>query len=279
MIHILFYGNCQLGAVYNTLKLSTDNYNVINIQCFTTTVDKEEFTRIIKKCDIIITQPIQDNYLGVDYLSTNYIINNANNNCKIIMFDSCYFNFYHFDLTYKSFNNCILKEPHDYHYNNMIECYKNNYSEEHYIANYVNNIDLKTYEELNIIAEDGLNQLKYRYDTNKELYNNEKVIVISIYEFVKNNYKSKLLFYSMNHPSKYVFHYICEQIINYTQIIAEIDYNADPLSCVKCILYKCIQKNVDFDTSNHIPTMPSASGVHNITNLYYATYKEINYHE
>jgi hypothetical protein len=256
-----------------------DEYKIFNIPCFTITLSKVEFTDIIKKCDIIVTQPINDNYLGVDYLSTNYIINNANTNCKIIIFDSCYFNFYHFDLTYKTFNHNILHDPIDYHYNNMIDCYLNNYSEKHYIQNYVNNEDLKTCEELNAIAENGLNELHRRYNVNKELYNNQKVILISIYEFVKNNYKSQLLFYSMNHPTKYLFHYICEQIVNYTQISAVIDYNIDLLNTPKCILYKCIQKHVNFDISKHPPLTKEKYDVNNITQLYYNTYKELNYHE
>ena len=77
MKHILFYCNCQTSAVCNTLQFSTNDYNIFNIPCFSITLDKLEFTEIIKKCDIIVTQPINDNYLGVDYLSTNYIINNA----------------------------------------------------------------------------------------------------------------------------------------------------------------------------------------------------------
>lgn len=279
MKNILFYGNCQTGAVCNTLRLSSDNYKIFNIPCFSITLNKSEFTDIINKCDIIVTQPINDNYLGVDYLSTNYVINHANSKCKIIIFDSCYFNFYHFDLTYKPYNGSILHEPCDYHYNNMIECYQKNYSEEYYIKNYVNNEDLKTCEELNDIATNGLNELQRRYDVNKELYNNANVVIISIYEFVKNNYKSRLLFYSMNHPSKYLFHYICEQIINHTQISAGIDYNIDVLNTPKCILYKCIQKHVHFDISKNIPVTKDYHDNSNIAKLYFTTYKQINYHE
>ena len=112
-INILFYGNCQLYACFKTLNLS-DKYNVSNIECWKNKINKNNFTNIIKSSDIIITQSINDNYRNVDYLSTNYIIKNKKLNCKLIIFDSCYFNFYYFDLTYKMFNNDILRKLSNY---------------------------------------------------------------------------------------------------------------------------------------------------------------------
>ena len=119
-MNILFYGNCQLTAIYKTLNLS-NNYKQYNICCWATDYNKEQFTNIINCCDIIITQPINDNYRDQEHLSTSYIINNSKNNCKIIIIDSCHFDFYYIDLTYKFFNNEILKIPHDYHYDNIID--------------------------------------------------------------------------------------------------------------------------------------------------------------
>jgi TRAP-type uncharacterized transport system substrate-binding protein len=86
----------------------------------------------------------------------------------------------------------------------MIECYNNGHSPEYYINNFVNNLDLKTSEELDKIAGDSLNELYNRYVNNKGKYNgnNNNIHFISIYEYVKQNYKEKLLFYSMNHPTK-----------------------------------------------------------------------------
>ena len=44
-INILFYGNCQLIAVTQTLKFSS-KFNVHNYECFSTEISKEEFTNI-----------------------------------------------------------------------------------------------------------------------------------------------------------------------------------------------------------------------------------------
>ncbi len=271
MQNILFYGNCQTTAIKETLCLHSDQFQIFNVHCWNNNYDKETFTNIINNSDIIITQSIQDNYRDVEYLSTSYIINNAKQNCKIILFDSCYFDFYYFDLTYKQFNNDVLHIPSDYHYNKMIECYCNNIN---YIENYVNNIELKTSEELDKIANDSLNELQKRYNMNREKYN-ENIFIISIYDFVKTNYKNKLLFYSMNHPTKYVIQYICEEIIKHLNILNTINYNIDVLNDPKCIIYKCIQKNVNFNIDEHLPLLANKTNVEEITQLYFDTYRNI----
>jgi hypothetical protein len=275
-MNILFYGNCQLQSILQTLNLSRE-YNIFHVECWKEHIVEEYFTNIIKKSDIIITQSICDNYRNVKYLSTTYIIQHKNPNCKLILFDSCHFNFYYFDLTYKSFNNDILHVPIDYHYNNMIECYNNGYSTEYYIKNFVNNLDLKSSEELEKISENSLNELYNRYLNNKEKYKNNNIYIISTYEYIKQNYKEKLLFYSMNHPTKYVIQYICENIIKYLQIKNTINYDIDLLSNPKCILYKCISKNINFDINNHNALTLNNTDINKIAQLYYDTYKKIGF--
>jgi hypothetical protein len=275
MINVLFYGNCQSYAVFRTLNLPT-NYNIKHIACWKTNITEEEFKNTIIESNIIITQPINDNYRDSTYLSTSFIIKHKNSNCKLIIFDSCYFNFYYFDLTYKMFNNDVLHKPIDYHYNGMIECYNTNKSIEYYIDNFVNNMDLKSSEELDELAQISLNELKVRYERNKEKYN-DNAHIIQTYDYIERNYKDKLLFYSMNHPSKYLIQYICEQIVDFLQIQNTINYNIDDLSDTKCILYKCISKNVNFDINNHSALTLNNTDIHKITQLYYNTYSEIGF--
>lgn len=275
-MNILFYGNCQLYAVLKTLNLSS-YYKVYLIECWKQEINKEYFTDIIKKCNIIITQPIHDNYRDVEHLSTSYIKHHKSVDCKLIIFDSCYFDFYYFDLTYKMFDNKMLSKPIDYHYNKMIECFNNNYSIEHYITNFVNNIDLKTFDELETLANNSLNELYNRHIKNIEKYGGNNIYFISTHEYIKENYKNKLLFYSMNHPTKYVIQYICEKIVDILKIENTINYNIDILAGTKCILYKCIAKNVNFDIESHDILTLGISDINKITQLYYDTYKEIGY--
>jgi hypothetical protein len=275
-INILFYGNCQLYSCLKTLNLSSD-YNITLVECWKDEINKEYFTDVIIKSDIIITQSINDNYRDVDYLSTSYIKQFKKLDCKLIIFDSCYFDFYYFDLTYKTVGNDVLHKPIDYHYNKMIECYNNNMSIEHYIDNYVNNLDLKTSEELETIANNSLNDLEDRYKKNKKNYGGDNIYIIPTYNYIKRSYKKKLLFYSMNHPSKYIIQYICEKIIDILQIQNTMNYDIDTLNNPKCILYKCISKVVNFDINDHNPLTLDNTDVSNITQLYYDTYKEIGF--
>jgi len=271
---ILFYGNCQLDAIRKTLAIESSNEQVF-IPCWTTDYDNIKFTSLLTQFDIIITQPIKDNYRDVDYLSTNFILNNISINCKVIIVDSCYFNFYYFDSQYVWVNNDGLHNPIDYHYKQMITCYKTNLSIDDYVNNVVNNENFKTYEELNNIADSGINELYKRYINNKNKYNKPNIYFIPIYEFIKCNYKKKLLFYSMNHPTKYLIQYICEKILQILQIPNSIDYNKDFLDNPRCILYKCIQKHVNFDINQHLPLMLNKTNIYEITKIYLDEYKNI----
>jgi len=188
MINILFYGNCQTGSLIPILNLNCKKYEIKNIPCFLDNIEKNYFLREIQKADIIITQPINPNYRNTDYLHTYFILENCKKTTKVIIFPSLYFDFYYIDLVYKSINNEILKIPSDYHYNNLIECYKNKLDKQYFIENYVNNIDYKNIDELEKIANDSLKELEKRENEIKK-YN---TIIITVSEYIRENYKKKL---------------------------------------------------------------------------------------
>ena len=258
-----------------TLNLHSQNFVEKLIECFSTSINETEFTNLIKEQDIIITQSICNNYRDKPYLSTNFIIQNCKKSCKIIIFDSCYFNFYYFDVTYDLFNTKVmLNQPIDYHYNKMMECYKNNVSVKYYLENIVNNKDLKTKKELENYANESLEELRKRYLESIQKYKiNDNIHIITCYDYIKNNYKDKLLFYSMNHPTKFIIQFICEQIIQILNIDNTIDYNIDTLNFIKCIIYKCIQKVVNFDISDFKPLTCEKQDIKEITELYYNAYR------
>ena len=58
---ILFFGNCQPGAIMSCLNLNK-SYVTHYEACYTSTINKKEFTTLIKEQDIIITQPIAVSY-------------------------------------------------------------------------------------------------------------------------------------------------------------------------------------------------------------------------
>jgi hypothetical protein len=286
-INILFYGNCQLVAVTKTLKLSS-KFNIENHECFTIKLSKEDFTTIIRNADFIITQHIHDNYRDKDYLSTNYIIENKNQNTKMIIIDSLHFDFYYFDVIYHNdSNNVRVREPCDYHYSKMMECYKNRKNIQYYIDNFANNANLKSCEELEEIANNSLSELYRRYLTNKNSFENEdkNIYVITAHDYIKENYKNKLLFYSMNHPSKYTIQNVCSHLMDVFEfennIDYMIDYEGDFLNNPKCILYKCIQKNINFDIDKYNQSIDIWNNkninIKKATELYYLEYHKLGY--
>ena len=89
---VVFIGNCQSRPLARTLNLNC-HVEVVVVNC--NKLNRDEFENLIKQADVIISQPISGKY---NYLSTENVIKHKNKNCKIILYHSCYFTFYHFDI-------------------------------------------------------------------------------------------------------------------------------------------------------------------------------------
>jgi hypothetical protein len=262
MINILFYGNCQLEKVKDILNIQkTSDFNVLFIPCFLTSMTDIEFDSVLKKSDIIITQPITDNYRGMYYLSSNYIVNKCKKDSIIIFVNNCHFDFYYFDLEYNK-NNKENKKLHYFH-KGILECINQNYDFEHYKNMYIENIDLKTFNELKEIYDKSIKELENRYEEMKQ-YSKKNTYFINIIDFIKNNYKDKLLFYTFNHPSKHLLQYIALEIIKILNIKGDINYDIDPFSDERYILYHCIQNIVNFKVKEHTPLIDNKSSIKEI---------------
>lgn len=276
MISVLFYGNCQPDAIRKILCLDPALYHATFLPCYLTDYDESAFLHLVTNSDIIVTQSIQDNYNNKPYLSTSFVLQHAKKHTRIFLFDSCYFHFYYFDLTYVKLDGNRYHAPIDYHYTSMIECYNKKLPVETYVRDYVHNATLKTEEELEAIAERGLKELQDRYMLSKERYERDNVYVFSIHDFVRDNYKKKLLFYSVNHPTKYLFHHLCEEIQTHFGFPKTMDYDLDPLRSIQCILYACIQNHVTFDHTKHAARTLGTSNPAAIAKLYYDTYSKLD---
>lgn len=271
---ILFFGNCQPPAIMKCLNLNK-SYITHYESCYLSTLNKKEFTKLIKEYDVIITQPIKKNYRNLDYLNTAYIINNTNG--IVLIFNSLYFTFYYPDLKYVRQNKKVLNEPASYHYQYMIDYYKKNDTVQNYLDNCVNNSDLISKESLLELANKSINALRSREkDAREEFCKKSNVYFISLADYIEKNYRKKLLFYSMNHPSKYLLQFICENIINILNIDNSIDYTKDPLNKVRCIMYKCLENSVEFKINNDIK-LNNLTDEFSISKLYFDTYDKINF--
>lgn len=289
MVRILLYGNCQVQALIGILSFKQkkrlegkQNFYYLYIPCFNTHLNKEEFKNIIKDYDIIITQPIKDDYRNKDYLGTNFLLNNANYQ-KVIIFNSCYFDFYYPDSNYlydKNNNMIYLHKKVDYHHKNMINYYKNKESIEKYIKEVVNNENFLSKDYLEKKGIDSLNLLENKYNMMIQKYNKfRNVYFINIVDFIKNNYKDKLLFYTNNHPTKYLEQYIGKEIVNILNLKFNINYNVDPHYPIKLILYKSIQSVVNFNINDYKPLICGNTNLNLITKIYFNYYDNCNFND
>jgi hypothetical protein len=276
MKNLLYYGNCQVGAINDIIKKSFADYQITIVLCWLDNIEKEYFLDKIQQADVIITQPINPNYKNTDYLHTEFILENAKKNAKIIIFPSLHFNFYYFDLTYKTLkNNTLLREPSDYHYTELINYYSSNKTQTEFLNNVVNNQQYKTPIDLINIAIDSITELEKRENEMEKYATLRDCLILRSSKFIEDNYKTHLLFYSMNHPAKYIFHHIGENILSYLNIEPNINYSIDPLyNHERALLYKCIQQVVEFDINTKTPRLHNSNleETEKIVNKYYETY-------
>ena len=274
MINILFYGNCQMTAIQKTLNLNKFKYNETIIECFDTELTEEEFTLCINISDIIIMNLVEDNYRNKKYLSTTHVIYHSQKGCKIIILNNFYFHFYYFDSKMIS----TKGELNPYHHLNLYECCKNNETADLYINNYINNSTLKTKYELEYLANKSFEELDTRYENillHKKMSPHKLIYSIAISNYIKDNYKKKLLFYTTNHPSKYLFQYVSQEIISILNLENTMDYTIDIFTHTKLILYKCIQKVVFFDIQENTPLIGNQSNINDIYKWYCDLYTNI----
>lgn len=278
---VLYYGNCQPGALKLILEQPFKELNVehIIIECWMDNIEETSFLYTIQTSDMIFTQPIVDNYKDKSYLSTNYILKNAKANAKIFILPSIYFDFYYFDQMYKWKNNEMFGEPSPYHYGKMIDTFHYNQDKTYFMETYYNNKNFKTKPELLKIANESILELRKRENMMKEYLSKHKyVTILTVSEYIEAWYQKALLFYSINHPTNHVFHYLCNKILSKLQIpYKTINLTIDPLyNSDRGILYNCIQEVVDFDISKHKPSIIkyNVNSVEEILDLYFTHYRK-----
>jgi hypothetical protein len=268
-------------CIQETLK-TCDFIKYYNLFCYSThlTHTEEEINKFfndLKDYSVIILQP---HYSDALYTIDN-IVTHTNNECKIIILSVAYFNFYYPNLTYKEDkDNKIFELPSHYHDKLLIKLYDKN-------TENIEDVFLKNINDENFFEKTYLEDLANT--SIKELENRENVFInapyicerdyryITLSTFIKNNYKKQLLFYSMNHPSYYLFEYICNEILTILNLqdlhntFEKIDllYQND-----RGILYKSIQQCVNFNINDYTPSINKSSNINEIINMYLTEYKK-----
>lgn len=271
---VLFFGNCQPDVLRWILNLPVE-YNCKYIPVHWDTVVSEEYLKeTVQKSDVIICQPVKDGYRGFSHLNTKFILDNKRDETVMIIFNSCFFKFYFFDhISNIEKNGVSRKLVYDRKY--MVEYYKQGKSPEDYIADCIEDPDFKSVEELESYLQEDFDELDKRYDEMIEKYNGSNVHHISLKDYIVENFRERLLFYTPNHPSKEIFHYLSKVISEILQVKTNVKTHIDTLSHTVSPIYKCVGKIVNFELRNHPMKMLGSSDVNDIVKLFFKEYDEL----
>ena len=215
---ILFYGNCQIGAIsgifhtHPTLKdkfivLNAGDYNLVNQHPYRAVAnfllsdefangknDSRDIEKIFSDADIVVFQAI-DNNVVPEYCLTKNIIPNFNG------LSICIPSFW-----YGGYFGWPYKFP-------MLD-----------IFYYLNQLNLSDKEALNVLLNESIpitNELfTYYHDfslkglDNREQEQSKLYNYISIKNWLLDTYKNKLLCYNHSHPTPTFFEFIVNEILN-----------------------------------------------------------------
>lgn len=223
-------------------------YNPIQI------ISKEEidnFYKIIDKLDLLIIQPIDDNYKNYYKYSTKSILKNLRKDCKVIMFPSIYFTGYYPNIVHdyiKEINIVV----HDI---NIIKKFINSKDKESFIKDcidIINDPNFYSKEFINNNINTSLKELE-NIETNANI-NYKPHNFIKISNFIRENYINKILFFSLNHQNKYIFRYMSNKILELL-LFEKMDYpeELDPQQNIEsCIVYKSVINTINKDLTKNI---------------------------
>lgn len=263
---VLILANCQGQALYSLLKKNPDfikQFELIHIDPIhlLKIQDSERILSIIATLDVIIYQPIGSNY-GV--FASDNILKHLKLNAKAISFPVAYFTGYNPEVIYlKNFDGKKVSVPFDYNDLNIMRMFAEKLS----IPEIVNHLESNTFysqEFLERNCELSLNTLAER----------EKGLDIRITPFIENNYKSKRLFFSMNHPSNEVLFEIVQQLFELLGLQeARTPHLANELlGRTRLYLYPSVLKNFDLFSDNQIIIDNVKFSLENYVRECYTTY-------
>jgi hypothetical protein len=232
------YGNCQAPAFASFLNNNPDfrkkfGYNSLTPCNLITETEIDTFiNREAEKIDLFIYVPVGDDYRDDYKFSSNYLIAHLRPDCLKIVFPSLYFHVYDPQMTYLTDESGKrVHIPHDYHDKFLIKIFMENRlsTNEEIFENYLNfirnpgNFNKKDIQDS---VRSNYSELKRREDLLEIDHKND--FVIKVADFIDKSYKDQRLFYSLNHPSKYLYLHMREQLFRFLNIEpAEPDLDPD----------------------------------------------------
>lgn len=222
----LCIGICQTEAVTTILKTIpafTDIYTeILCYLVFTISADemKNILTNILPTCDLIISQPVSDNYQGSDLFSTTVLRNKIKPGAKHIILPNCYFTGYD-PLAFQ-----ITDEKGNYIHHNGISYFPSICFESLLKCDISQacidwcNPDMYSITNLEKNYQATISELKNREE---KIFNNTYGVDITISDYIEKNYIHMHLFHTYNHPTNLLLFELTHRILNILNIITDID--------------------------------------------------------
>lgn len=252
---VIFF-NCHGGEIYKQLKSSENFNNIYDVKYIalydylpTHIYSKNddliyEHKKLISNADLIISQYIKKKDRHI--ITQEYIKTLVKNNSKIILIPHYTFSGYNYNwdiVNDKNFDISKTKE---------------------YLENYIDNLFKDEEKEIKENLDNELENIKI-LDTFSD---------IKCYDFVKENYNKKQLFYSRSYPTYMFFNYISQEILRMLEITENIpivwtnyaSHTTEPiLPMVKKVLN--IQFNIKFNYECNLLEYLVCCKAHNVNSI------------
>lgn len=223
MLNILFCTNCQGEAICQYLKTCEEFNNLFNVDYIEnwillkqTNKNLPKYLNKLKKCDILIYQPLKEKHGKLSTETENGLKTILKQNCKLISFpyiyNSAFWPFFHSGSIDEEFYPGISGRK--LANKEVIISLLNRYNKTEILQKYENDI------------------INFNYNENFKktmliLKENEKNTTIKVSEFILNNYKNKRLFLTKDHPTKFILIYCANEILkilNINYFINELNF-------------------------------------------------------
>lgn len=218
MKKILFYGNCQLGALSKHIRdHGSSEYKILDCKDYglkqfwadpglfaTWSLENRDYQdeyypkiiQAVKDCDIFIFQHHKDLARRFE-LTTPFLINELDPRSIGICIPSFQYNGY---LYHHTGINFVIKKLYD------------SGKGVSYILDYLKyEDDMHTRQQMIEEHNTSLNKLKEKDKQNKEIYKN----YIEISDFIESNYNNKIIAYDHSHPSTHYYNEIIRKLADY----------------------------------------------------------------
>ena len=260
MLTFTIYGNCQLECIKQFLltnSIFSNQYTYIEMKLVHMMEDTDIAGAydILKDVDLVLIQPVNDNYKNNYKMSTSSVLAHIKQDCKVIMLPNLYFAGYFPFTGHLSNNDNFILKPMPLHDKKLLELYIKNKDDRLNIAiEYkhflMNNTSINSDVFLNEITK-SIMELERRELEMKNKYKIQNTLIYS--DFIKNNYKKELLCYTDSHPTKYTFRYFTDCILNILNIkLMSYPNDLDPERRGIMPFYKSLENVVDFKVTNDI---------------------------